>query len=126
VALYRTGAVDGGRSELELVKRLTGQWPALFNQRAWVLATNANPHVRDGALAVELAQQACAATGNRVPAFLGTLAAAHAEAGRFEEAVAIVKKALAQAGPQSAAAQALQRGLQKYENHEALREQAPH
>jgi hypothetical protein len=43
--------------------------------------------VRDGKEAVRLAEQACELTGHKRPLFLGTLSAAYAEAGRFDEAV---------------------------------------
>ena len=60
---------------------------ALLNDTAWVLATNPNASIRNGAEAIELAQRAVQLSDGREPAVLGTLAAAYAEAGRFPEAV---------------------------------------
>ena len=60
---------------------------ALLNETAWMLATNPNASIRNGAEAVELAQRAVQLSDGREPAILGTLAAAYAEAGRFSEAV---------------------------------------
>ncbi len=59
----------------------------LLNETAWMLATNPNASIRDGAEAVELAQRAVQLSEGREPAVFGTLAAAYAEAGRFAEAV---------------------------------------
>ena len=65
---------------------------ALLNDTAWMLATNPNASIRNGAEAVELAQRALKLSGNE-PAILGTLAAAYAEAGRFPEAVQTAEQA---------------------------------
>ena len=59
-----------------------------------MLATCPEASVRNGAEAVELAQRAVQLSDGRVPAILGTLAAAYAEAGRFPEAVQTARKAL--------------------------------
>jgi tetratricopeptide (TPR) repeat protein len=67
---------------------------ALLNDIAWTLATNPNASVRNGAEAIELAQRAVQLSDGREPAFLGTLAAAYAEAGRFPEAAQTARKAL--------------------------------
>ena len=66
-----------------------------LNNLAWILSTCPDPTLRDGTRAVELAERACGLTGFKVPVFLGTLAAAYAEAGRFDEAVATAQKASA-------------------------------
>jgi tetratricopeptide (TPR) repeat protein len=66
-----------------------------LNNLAWLLATSPDPGVRDGARAVQLAERACSLTGSKVPVFLGTLAAAYAEAGRFGEAIATAERACA-------------------------------
>jgi hypothetical protein len=42
---------------------------------------------------VELAEHACRLTNHEIPFYLGTLAAAYAEAGRFGEAIATAEKA---------------------------------
>ena len=77
---------------------------ALLNDTAWVLATNPNASIRNGAEAVELAQRAVQLSDGREPAVLGTLAAAYAEAGRFAEAVKTAEQALALAASQNNAA----------------------
>jgi tetratricopeptide (TPR) repeat protein len=69
--------------------------PGAMNNLAWELATSPDAKVRNGPLAVEMAEAACKATGYRVTIMIGTLAAAYAEAGRFEDAVATGQKACA-------------------------------
>jgi tetratricopeptide (TPR) repeat protein len=61
---------------------------------AWFLATGVDPHQRDGARAVVLAEKACKLTHGRDARMVGTLAAAYAEAGRFTEAVDTSKRAI--------------------------------
>jgi len=75
--------------------RMTPDSPELANSMAWALATSPDPELRNGPGAVRYAEQAAnseAFVGN--PSFLDTLAAAYAEAGRFEEAVATMLKAI--------------------------------
>jgi len=66
-----------------------------LNNLAWTLATNPEAKNRNGALAVELAKRACDQTHYRETIPVSTLAAAYAEAGRFEEAIATAQKACA-------------------------------
>lgn len=65
----------------------------LQNNAAWILATATDQNQRDGKLALELATRACALTGNRRHNFVGTLAAAHAETGDFNEAARLAEVA---------------------------------
>jgi tetratricopeptide (TPR) repeat protein len=64
-----------------------------LNNLAWILAANAEASLRNGKEAVALAQKACALSQNREPVFLGTLAAAYAEAGDFTRAVSTAEQA---------------------------------
>jgi tetratricopeptide (TPR) repeat protein len=68
---------------------------------AWMLATWPEPSVRNGGKAVALAEQASQFSKDKDPLILRTLAAAYAEVGRFPEAVATAKQALALAVTQS-------------------------
>ena len=70
-----------------------GQDPVVNNNAAWSLATNPEPGNRNGAIAVILAEGACRKTHYQQPVMVGTLAAAYAEAGRFDDAVATAQKA---------------------------------
>jgi Flp pilus assembly protein TadD len=67
--------------------------PALLNDLAWIRAANSDARFRDGPEAVRLAERACQLTDYRQPVILNTLGAAYAEAGRFDDAVAMVGKA---------------------------------
>ena len=68
---------------------------ALINNLAWAFATNPDPRLRNGKYAVHLATRACEMTGFQTTIMVGTLAAAYAEAGRFDEAIATGQKACA-------------------------------
>jgi Flp pilus assembly protein TadD len=61
---------------------------------AWLLATTTDDQLRDGATALALAEGAVAASGGAPDADrLDTLAAAYAEVGRFDDAVATARRA---------------------------------
>lgn len=64
------------------------------NDLAWLLATCPDPAVRSGAEAVTLAVAASRIAGRDEPTVLDTLAAAHAEAGNFAEAITVGRQAL--------------------------------
>lgn len=86
---HRAEAIVAHRAALEREPNLG---PAL-NDLAWILATDPEPGRRNGSEAVVLAEKACRLTAFQDAQFIGTLAAAYAEAGRFEEAVATGEKA---------------------------------
>jgi hypothetical protein len=67
--------------------------PEILNNLAWQLATSPDPKIRDGIQAVQLAQRACEQTHFEKTVFLGTLAAAYAEAGKFDDAIATAERA---------------------------------
>jgi TPR repeat protein len=66
---------------------------AAHNDYAWLLATTADAELRDGELALLHAQKAVAQQPS--PTHLDTLAAAFAELGRFDEAIATQQQAIA-------------------------------
>ena len=78
--------------EWELALRYDETNAAAANNIAWVLATSPNPVLRDGTRAVELAQIAVRSTNGRSILQLRALAAAYAEAGKFEDAIATVER----------------------------------
>jgi len=75
--------------------RLRPGWIEAANNLAWLLATHENPILRNASEAGVLAEQAAAATQYRDPAVLDTLAAAHAAALQFPQAVQLAERALA-------------------------------
>jgi tetratricopeptide (TPR) repeat protein len=60
---------------------------------AWVFATCPERSMRDGARAVQFAENVLARSATRTPILLRTLAAAYAEAGRYTEAIAAAREA---------------------------------
>jgi tetratricopeptide (TPR) repeat protein len=90
-------ALGRGRESVAHLERAVASDPAgldAANLLAWVLATHPEDVVRDGRRAVPYAENLCRSTLNANGAYLDTLAAAYAESGRFEEAVAAARKAL--------------------------------
>jgi tetratricopeptide (TPR) repeat protein len=75
--------------------RLQPENPQVLNNFAWLLATCSRKDLRDAPRAVELAQQACELTKFEKPVYLGTLAAAQAAAGKFDDAIATAQRACA-------------------------------
>ncbi len=65
-----------------------------LNQAAQLLAAGPDATLRDGSKAIELAERAVRATGEKEPSTLDTLAAAYAEAGKFSDAVRTANRAL--------------------------------
>jgi tetratricopeptide (TPR) repeat protein len=72
--------------------RLKPDWIEAMNNLAWILSTDPEKGVRNGAEAVRLATRACELTSYKNARVLGTLDVALAEAGRFAEAVATAQK----------------------------------
>jgi protein O-mannosyl-transferase len=68
---------------------------AILNNLAWLRAACPDPNYRDGQEAVRLATRACDLVGFDKPLFIGTLAAAQAEAGDFQSAIATAERAAA-------------------------------
>jgi tetratricopeptide (TPR) repeat protein len=82
-------ALDHYRAAL----RVTPDNPTLLNKLAWLLATDPDAGIRNGPEALRLAERACQLTAFKLPLLVGTLAAAHAEAGNFEKAVEVAEQA---------------------------------
>jgi protein O-mannosyl-transferase len=120
VALGRHAeAIPAYRKAVEL----QADWPAALNDLAWILATHPRADLRSGPEAVRLAEKACQLAGDREPRYLGTLDAAYAEAGRFEDAIKAACKArdLAQAGGMKDVAEAAERRLARYREKQPFR-----
>jgi tetratricopeptide (TPR) repeat protein len=99
--------------------------PKMLNELAWLLATFPNPSVRDGQEAVRLAERACAITNRTDPALLATLAAAHAEAGKFSEAISTSQEALSRArsGGDAKTAELAENLLTAFQSNQPYREE---
>jgi tetratricopeptide (TPR) repeat protein len=68
-----------------------------LNDLAWALATQSDAKLRNGLQAVEFASRAAELTHHNAPNVLDTLAAAYAEAGRYDDAVATLRDAIKRA-----------------------------
>jgi tetratricopeptide (TPR) repeat protein len=103
-----------GYWHLSEVRRLQGNYPdaiascrealrvnpnshEALNNMAWLLATAPYADFRNGPDAVRYAEAACQQSENQVPLYIGTLAAALAEAGRFSDATQAARRAIAAA-----------------------------
>ena len=73
--------------------RLKSDLQPVLNNLAWLRSTCPQPELRDGREAVALAERACELSHYRNADFVGTLAAAYAETGRFGDAITTVQKA---------------------------------
>jgi Flp pilus assembly protein TadD len=123
--LHQTGDVPEAAAQYRL---LVGRQPALveaLNNLAWLLATSKDDTLRNGAEAVRFAERACRLTQFKQAVPVGTLAAAYAEAGRFQEAVATAETAirLASAAGNERFAAANRELLGLYRSGRAYREQ---
>ncbi|MBP7977226.1 MAG: tetratricopeptide repeat protein [Verrucomicrobia bacterium] len=100
--------------------------PEALNNLAWILATDPDANIRKGGEAVQFAKRACELTRYQRPLLLGTLAAAYAEAGHFDAAVATAREAIARARAlgQSGLAEKNQQLLERYQAHQPYHEPA--
>jgi protein O-mannosyl-transferase len=106
IVSYQLGVILAGRRQTaeaiahyrEAV-RLQPNWLEALNNLAWLLATQPGDKLRNGAEAVRLASYAVELTRTNHPGALDTLAAAYAEAGRFDEAVRTAQLAEGLASP---------------------------
>jgi protein O-mannosyl-transferase len=92
--LLALGHVAEAAARLEEWRQIEPESSLCLNNLAWLRATTPDPAFRDGESAMHLARRACELTAMKQPQFLGTLAAAQAEAGRFAEAVETCHKAI--------------------------------
>lgn len=96
-ALLQRGAAPAAVAQYRAALAVQPDNAGILSNLAWVLATAAEPAVRDAAQAIELADRANALTGGGNAVVLQGLAAAYAEGGRFDAAVATAADALERA-----------------------------
>ncbi|HXM36585.1 MAG TPA: tetratricopeptide repeat protein [Pyrinomonadaceae bacterium] len=93
-ALFRKGKVEEAIAHYERALQIDPRSISALSQLAWVLATNSEAQIRNGAKAIELAREADQFSGGQNPMILHTLAAAYAETGQFSQAVETAQDAL--------------------------------
>ena len=96
LAQISAGRTGGGIAHLREAVRLRPDWPEALNALAWQLAISNHVQPGDAEEAVHLAEKAVSLAGGQ-PVFLGTLAAAYANAERFTDADQTAAKAIEQA-----------------------------
>jgi hypothetical protein len=91
--LCQQGDFAGAVASYRLALQTHPDLPDLLNNLGWLLAACPDARTRDGAQAVKHAGRACDLTHYGVTPMVGTLAAAYAEAGRFDDAISTAEKA---------------------------------
>jgi len=94
-ALAEQGRTNEANAFYRKALQLDPAWPETLSKNAWALATDPDSRKRNARVALIWAKEVNQATGNARSEYLDILAAAYAESGRFDEAVATAKKALA-------------------------------
>ena len=122
LALRMSGRFNEAGRYLEEAARRQPGWPAPQAALAWILATHPDPSRRRPQDAVRLGRRVVRMTREQDPRMLDVLAAAHAAAGDFDQAVATARKAirLAATRPGNPLGRLLQERLDLY------REQKPY
>jgi superkiller protein 3 len=125
-ALLRKGNVDEAITHYQKALEIKSDSLNVLNNLAWLLATCPDAHIRDGVQAVKYAERACELTHYGVSPLVGTLAAAYAEAGRFDDAIAAAQKAcaLAAAAGEQDSLEKSRKLLALYRAHQPYREAA--
>ena len=93
--LVATGRVAEGLAVLRDGLRHAPEDPRLLHALTWILATASDPSLRDAREAVAHGRKLLELRGDGDPVAFDVLAAAYAASGRFEEAQALARKAVA-------------------------------
>ena len=121
--LLSTRQAAAAISHLREAVRLRPDWREAINNLSWLLATHADPKLRNGQEAVVLATKAKRLTNGEKFEPLDTLAAAYAEAGQYSNAVVAAQSALQMASKISPqAAEEIRGRLRLYEAGQPFRE----
>jgi tetratricopeptide (TPR) repeat protein len=124
--LVQQGDVEEGVEEWQKVLSVDPENGNALSNLAWVFATSPDQSIRNGAKAVQLAEQAVRISGSRIAILFRTLAAAYAEDGRFSEAIQTAQRGIELATSQgnSGLAAELQANIALYQEQQPLRDQS--
>jgi tetratricopeptide (TPR) repeat protein len=123
IAYFEKGELDHARADLRKAQSLNGELsPGTMNNVAWFRATCPDASFRDGREALAMAVHACAKARHNKWVYLGTLAAAYAECGKFQEAIKFQKQALSISDVPEKVRPRMQQRLSLYEQHKPYRQ----
>jgi tetratricopeptide (TPR) repeat protein len=113
-ALTVAGELEEAITYYQRAVRVQPDAPEAHAELAWLLATHTHSRISDPSEAVRLAERASRLTQHKDAAVLDVLAAAYAAAGRFDEAVATARAALASLPSRSDSAKSIEQRLDLY------------
>lgn len=122
--LVQQGRVQEGAEEWQKVLLVEPDNGNAMSNLAWVFATSPDQSIRNGARAVQLAEQAVRLSGGRIAILFRTLAAAYAENGQFSDAIQTAERGIQLANSQGNAglANELQAHIALYQQQQPLRD----
>jgi cytochrome c-type biogenesis protein CcmH/NrfG len=122
--LVQQGRVAEGVEEWQKVLLVDPDNGNAMSNLAWVFATSPDQSIRNGAKAVQLAEEAVRISGGRIAILFRTLAAAYAESGRFSDAIETAQRGIELANSQgnSSLVTELQGAIALYQEHQPLRD----
>jgi tetratricopeptide (TPR) repeat protein len=122
--LIQQGHIREGVEEWQKVLAIQPDNGNAMSNLAWVFATSPDQSLRDGAQAVQLAEEALRISGRRIPVIFRTLAAAYAEKGMFSQAIQTAQRGIELANSQgnSGLAAELQSNIALYQAGRPLRD----
>jgi protein O-mannosyl-transferase len=94
IALDEKGQSAEAIAHYEKALEISPQSVSALNNLAWLFATGSNASLRNGARAIQFAQEADQLSGSKNALVLRTLAAAYAEAGQFGKAIESAQAAM--------------------------------
>ena len=122
--LIQHGRIREGVEEWQNVLAIQPDNGNALSNLAWIFATSPDDSLRDGAKAVQLAEDALRISGRRIPIIFRTLAAAYAETGEFSQAIQTAQQGIELANSQGnfSLATELQGNITLYQEHQPLRD----
>ena len=119
-----SGQDAAAADQFQAAFELQPNWPGMTLIEAWTRATHPKAERRDGALALRSATLVCKATHDEMAQAIDVQAAAYAELGQFDQAVARQRKVVSMLGPEvpPAIVTAVTERLHLYERRQPYRQ----